>query len=502
MRIVHVASEFAPLAKVGGLGDVVHGLAREQAKLGHKVEVIIPKYDIIKYQNLDQFSLEMGDLWSFEDSSRYHNAVFSGSVDGIKVHLIEPHHNSYYFNRGRIYGESDDVERFLYFCRTVGEYLHLRGGKPDIIHLYDWPTAPLAPIIKHIYRDLGFSCGSTVLTIHNVEHQGKCSPANLSRIGLRGEDFRTDERLQDPKDPSVINLLKGGIVYSDAVTTVSPTYAKEMMTPSLGFGLDGVVRRFEHKFSGILNGLEIETWNPANDPHIAFPYPTNATFIETVVKNKEANKEALFKQLNMKPSKGPLIACISRLAHQKGPKLIIQAIHYALKQNCSFVLLGSAIDPEFQKELDNLKTTYKNHPHFHMELSFDEPLSHSLFAAADAILIPSIFEPCGLTQMIGMRYGTIPIVRKTGGLSDTVFDIDNQKIPLTERNGFTFDHPDAPSVERALKRAIACFESDKKKWKGLIQTGLTIDLSWKKSAHAYDTLYLQTLKKPPQFRAA
>ena len=502
MRIVHVATEFAPLAKAGGLGDVVYGLAREQAKMGHEVEVIIPKYDIIKCGNLENFSLEMGDLWSFEDSSRYHNAVWTGTIDNIKVHLIEPHHNSFYFNRGKIYGASDDIERFMYFCRTAGEYLHQQNKRADIVHLHDWMTAPLAPILKTIYRDLGFSFGSVVLTIHNIEHQGHCSPANLSRIGLRGEDFRTEERLQDPKKPSVINLLKGGIVYSDAFTTVSKTYAKEIASPLHGFGLDSVVRKYESKFSGILNGIETETWNPETDPFLTFTYPTNATFIDTVQKTKTANKDALFKKLNMKPSKGPLIACISRLAAQKGPKLILHAIHYALKQNASFILLGSSIDPEFEKEFYDLERIYKNHPHFHMKLTFDEAFSHELFGSADTILIPSIFEPCGLTQMIGMRYSTIPVTSKTGGLSDTVFDLDNQKIPYNQRNGFTFDHPDNASVERALKRTITCYETDKKRWRQLMQNSLNMDFSWKKSAITYNQIYTETLKKIPQITAA
>src|SRR3990167_5191560 len=339
MYIVHIASEFAPLIKVGGLGDVVHGLAKEQALQGHRVEIVLPKYDLIQYQNLKHFSLEMGDLWSFEDSSRYHNAVWSGYVNQVKALLIEPHHNQYYFNRGTVYGAHDDVERFLYFSRTACEFLHFKKERPDIIHLHDWPTAALAPIIKHIYRHLGFSYGALVLTIHNAEHQGRCSTANLSRIGLRGEDFRTTERLQDPKDPSLLNLLKGGIIYADSFTTVSPTYAKEIMTPLVGFGLDKVIRKHESRLTGILNGIELESWNPANDPCIPFPYTTNPTFIDTILKSKEVNKETLYKKLGLKASKGPLIACISRLAKQKGPRLIAEAIHYTLKQNGSFILL-------------------------------------------------------------------------------------------------------------------------------------------------------------------
>ncbi|MBM3193811.1 MAG: glycogen synthase [Chlamydiae bacterium] len=502
MYIVHIASEFAPLVKVGGLGDVVHGLAKEQALMGHDVELILPKYDIIQYQNIKNLTLEMSDLWSFEDSSRYHNAVFCGIVDNIKVHLIEAHHNHYYFNRGKVYGAPDDIERFLYFCRAVSEFLHLQKRKPDIIHIHDWPTAPIAPIIKHIYKDLGFSYGSIILTIHNIEHQGKCSPANLSRIGLRGEDFRTEERLADPKDPSILNLLKGGIVYSDAFATVSPTYAKEIMTPSSGFGLDGAVRRFEDKFSGILNGIELDCWNPASDKSLFFPYPTNATYIETILRSKEANKEALFNKLEMQPTKGPLIACISRLVKQKGPKFIIHAIDYVLKQNAAFILLGSSIDHEFENDFKELTSRYKNHPHFFAKLSFDEEFSHSLYAAADAIFMPSLFEPCGLTQMIAMRYGTVPIVHKTGGLTDTVTDIDNPKIPLILRNGFTFENPDPTSVERVLKRAISCYLTEKKRWRQLVQTGLAIDFSWKKSALSYESVYLETLKKKPDFKVA
>jgi starch synthase len=502
MYILHVASEFAPLAKVGGLGDVVHGLAREQAAMGNEVEVILPKYDTIKYKNLQNFEIEFKDLFSFEDAHRFHNSVLSGFIDEIKVHLVEAHHPHYYFNRGHIYGEPDDIERFLYFSRTVGEYLHQKKRRPDVIHLHDWPTASLAPILRHIYSHLGFSFGSIVITIHNIEHQGRCHPANLTRIGLRGEDFRTEDKMQDPHDPSIINILKGGLVYSDAITTVSPTYAKEIQTSTSGFGLDPLIRKYQSQIHGILNGIELETWNPALDPYISHPYPNNPTFIATIKNGKETNKKELFQKLGMKLTDGPLIACISRLAKQKGPKLILQAIHLALKQNASFILLGSAIDKEFEAEFQELKETYKDHPNFYMKLTYDEAFSHALYAAADAIFIPSLFEPCGLTQMIGMRYGTIPIARNTGGLSDTVFDIDNQKIPLNLRNGFIFEHPDSASVDRAIKRAITCYRQDENRWRLLIQNCMAADHGWKKSAKAYEYVYFESLKKGQSSRAA
>jgi starch synthase len=502
MYILHVASEFAPLAKVGGLGDVVHGLAREQATLGHEVEVILPKYDQIKYRNLQNFEIEYKDLFSFEDAHRYHNTIISGYIDQIKVHLVEAHHPHYYFNRGHIYGEPDDIERFLYFSRTVGEYLHQKKRRPDVIHLHDWPTAALAPILRHIYTHLGFNFGSIVTTIHNIEHQGRCHPANLTRIGLRGEDFRTEDKMQDPHDPSIVNILKGGIVYSDSVTTVSPTYAREIQTPTSGFGLDPLTRKYQSQIHGILNGIELETWNPSTDTHIPHNYPTNPTFIATIQNGKKANKTELLKRLNLTETKGPLIACITRLAKQKGPKLILHAIHYALKHNSTFILLGSALDKEFESEFKELSETYKNHPNFYMKLTYDESFSHALYAAADIILIPSLFEPCGLTQMIGMRYGTIPVARNTGGLSDTILDADNTKIALTQRNGFLFEHPDTASIERALKRAIHCYENEESKWRQLLQNAVAADHGWKKSAKAYDYVYFESLKKGPSSKAA
>lgn len=501
MKIVHVASELAPIAKVGGLGDVIHGLAKQQQQNGDEVEILLPKYDVLKYQFIEKLQLIVSDLWSFEDTFRYHNSVWSGNVDGLNISLFEAHHNQYYFNRGSVYGSLNDVERFLYFCRTVCEYLFTQKKQPDIIHLHDWPTAAVAPIIKTIYDGLGFQYGAIVLTIHNIEHQGKCHPRNLSRIGLRGEDFRTEERMQDSEDPTLINLLKGGIVYSDFLSTVSPQYAEEIKTPEYSFGLHKTVHAHAHKLNGILNGVEPECWNPSKDHFLPIKYPSNPTYVDRILKHKEENRAELCKQLAIQAPQGPLITCISRIAKQKSPKLMQRALQYTLQKEGGFILLGTPHDPHIEREFLHIKDHYKSNPHVYIGLHFDEPLAHLLYAAADAIVIPSLYEPCGLTQMISMRYGTVPIARKTGGLADTVFDIDDDSIPTRLRTGFTFQSPDELSIEKVLDRVFNCYRNEKAKWATLVQNGLSLDSSWQVAAKQYQNLYISAIKNHKRKRA-
>ena len=492
MHIIHIASEMAPIAKAGGLGDVVHGLSKEQVRAGNRVEVILPKYDIIEYRHVENLSLEMGDLWSFEDGFEYHNAVFSATVDGIETHLIESHHNQYYFNRNTIYGTLNDIERFLYFCRTTLEYLKARKISPDIIHLHDWPTAAIAPLLKKLYNTTSFNYGSVVFTIHNMEHQGSCHPRALNRIGLYGLDLRTQDLMQDPRDPSLVNLLKGGIVFSDSLTTVSPKYAHEIQTTEMSFGLSETIKKHAHKLSGILNGIELETWNPASDQSLSENYPANPTYINTILQQKKQNRDSLYEKLKMAPTGGPLIVCISRLAKQKGPKLIQSAIHDTLEKGGAFILLGSTHDKHLEKEFLHIKKHYHKHPNLYIGLTFDEKLARQVYASADAIVIPSLFEPCGLTQMISMRYGTIPIARKTGGLADTIFDIDDESTLKSERTGFLFKEPSTDELRKTLERVFECFHNQKSTWNELIQSGVKLDLGWSSSQSKYQRLYEKT----------
>jgi starch synthase len=472
MDIVQIASEFAPIAKVGGLGDVVYGLTRELERQGHTVSVILPKYDTLPYGELKGLKPLDRDLWSFDGPYPVHNAVWEAYYEGTHLLLLEPHHVQYPFSRGKIYGCTDDIDRFIYFSRAALEYLFKTGRRPDVIHCHDWPTALVPALYREIYVPLGMKVGKTVLTLHNVEHQGKCSPENLSRSGLRGVDFLTPEKMQDDKVPALINLLKGGVVYSDCVTTVSPTYEKEIQSAPLGFGLETTFVKHRAKLRGILNGIDLLFWDPMRDPWV--------TRSESQGKWKQVNRKALEGKLSLPETKGPLVVAITRLTPQKGPALIAEAILYTLERGGSFVLLGSSVDPATRAEFASIEKMAASHPQVHLHFSYDEPLAHLAYAAADMIVIPSLYEPCGLTQMIALRYGTVPIVRATGGLADTIVE---------GRNGFTFAGAERGDLRTALDRAFSLYTSHPRKWKELTQRGMACDFSWKRPVGEYLEVY-------------
>ncbi len=480
MYIVHIASELAPIAKVGGLADVVYGLAKATAAEGHQVEIILPKYDSIRYPLLQNLQPHFRDLWSFDGPYPCHNTVWSAKSDGLNLLLLEPHHTNYLFGRGRIYGCNDDVDRFIYFSRACLEYLFKSGKKPDIIHLHDWPTALIAPLYKEMYIPLGFSAGGIVLTIHNMEHQGKCAPANISRAGLRGEEYLAAEKMQDPSHPLLINLLKGGIVYSDALTTVSPTYEKEVLSEG-GSSLAPLLKK--QKIKGILNGIDSNYWNSSSDPLLSYHFGS-----ENFFRGKAVNKTELRKRLGMKESAGPLVAAIARLVPQKAPELIESALLHTLEKEGQFVLIGTSPIPEIDKHFRALQKQLSRNKNAAFFLEYDEALSHLAFAAADMVVIPSHFEPCGLTQMIALRYGAVPIARATGGLLDTVFDVDDPKVSQEKKNGFLFEAPTAEELSKTLDRAFAYFKNQGK-WELLVAQGMKQDYSWAKSTSAYIDIY-------------
>ena len=493
MHIIHITSELAPIAKVGGLADVVYGLAQELARLGHTVEIVLPKYDCLHYEQLRDLKVEFRELWSFEGPYRFNNTIWSATLAGLKVYLIEPHHPQYFFSRGVIYGCRDDIDRFVYFARTALEFLFKANKQPDAIHVHDWPTALIPVLYKEIYLPLGYQAGGTVMTIHNMEHQGKCTTQNISKIGLRGETYLTPDTMQDPYAWDHVNLLKGGIVYADQITTVSPTYIKEIQTPEGGFGLQDTLIKHRHKLTGILNGIDEDFWNPATDTHLIQRYNTHDVNSEEqldhILKAKNENKRQLRTHLRLKDENRPLVASVTRLVPQKGPELIKHAILHTLEIGGQFALLGSASNPMTAHEFEELKLKLLHHGQAAVLIDKDETLAHLIFASADMFIIPSLFEPCGLTQMISLRYGTVPIARVTGGLADTVHDIDTSARPLQERNGFTFDYPDLEGVNWALGRAITCYKTDPKKWRSIIRNGINMDYSWKHTAQDYVKVY-------------
>jgi starch synthase len=495
MHIVHVASELAPLAKVGGLADVILGLCRELSWKGHDVDIIIPKYDCMDSEQIRDLTIEQKDLMSFYQGEWFSNTIWMGWVENLKVYFIEPHHPRFFFNRGCFYGCDDDIERFIYFSRVAMEFMYKRPLEPDIIHLHDWQTAIMAPLQKDMYKPLGFNRPKVVLTIHNMEYQGKCSPVDISAIGMNGIDYLQASKMQDNLHPGLINLLKAGIVYSDFVTTVSPNYAKEVLVTEGGRGLEATLQQYQSKFAGILNGIDYSYWNPEIDRFLPAHYsiremPANKKDRNTLDK-KAFIKKILRERLLLAEDHRPIVGCITRLVPQKGIDLIKHTIRHIVEKKGQFILLGSSPIPSIAEEFHRLKHQYADHPHIHLSLYHQEELAHMIYAGCDMFIVPSIFEPCGLTQMIALKYGSVPIVRRTGGLADTIIDIDHSSLPLEERNGYIFDYPDAKGIDSALDRAIYCWFEEPDKWRNLMINGMKIDYSWNRSSNLYLDIYKQ-----------
>lgn len=497
MHIVHIASELAPLAKVGGLADVLLGLSRELSWKGHDVDIIIPKYDCMDSNEVRDLAIVQADLMSFYEGKWFSNTIWTGWVENLRVYFIDPHHPRYFFNRGCFYGCDDDIERYLYFCRTSMEFLFKQQVRPDILHMHDWQTAIIPVLHKDIYRDLGMGNTKFVFTIHNMEYQGKCLPENLDHIGLKGKDYLAPGKMQDPENLQLINLLEAGIVYSDFFTTVSPSYAKEIQTPPEGRNLESVVIRHKEKFKGILNGVDYSYWNPEIDRYL----PVHFSPREMPINKKDRNtldKKAYIKKLTrerlmLAEEYNPIVASITRLVPQKGLELIKHTLHRTLEKGGQFVLLGSSPIPSVNTEFHALRHEFIDNPNVSINLNYQEDLAHMIFAAADMVVVPSIFEPCGLTQMIALKYGAIPIVRRTGGLSDTIFDVDTSGLKFEETNGYTFDKPDNKSLDGALDRAIDCWLHNPERWRKLMINAMNIDYSWNKSSNLYLEIY-QKLK--------
>ncbi|XP_024531361.1 probable starch synthase 4, chloroplastic/amyloplastic isoform X1 [Selaginella moellendorffii] len=490
LYVVHIAAEMAPVAKVGGLGDVVTGLSRSLQRKDHLVEIILPKYDCMDYDRIKNLKVLDMELLSFFDNQTFKNKVWLGTVEGLPVYFIEPFHPANFFTRRTVYGERDDFRRFTYFCRAALEFLLQSNKRPDIIHSHDWTSAAVAPLYWDIYVPLGLNSARLAFTCHNFEYQGTESPAALAAFGLNVQQQFRQDRMQDSFMHDRVNLLKGGIVFSNIVTTVSPTYAQEVRAPEAGRGLQVALSVHSNKFYGILNGIDVEAWDPSYDPILQHQYSAED------LSGKAANKASLQSQLRLNvDKKRPLIGCITRLVPQKGVHLIRHAIYHTAEKGGQFVLLGSSPVPEIQREFEELSYKFEGHSDVRLLLKYDEPLAHSIYAASDIFVIPSVFEPCGLTQMIAMRYGSIPVVRRTGGLNDSVFDVDDTTIPEEKRNGFSFSAAEIQGLNYALDRAIKYYLEKPGWWQQLVKKTMRLDFSWDSSADQYIELYRQAINR-------
>ena len=471
MKIVMVASESRPFCKTGGLADVVYSLSKELALLKHDVSVIIPFYQTVK--NTIKTPVKLIDTFVINMSWRHQEAkVYETEADGVTFYLIE----HWYFDRSNIYGDSDDGERFAFFTLAAREFLMRRKETPQIIHIHDWQPGMLITAIKEVqwYRDR-FHKTRFVMTIHNPAFQGM-----LDRDAL-GNLYNLPESLYDEGKVRLdgrVSTLKAGIVYADKVTTVSPTHHSELLTPEGGMHLDGVLNLREWDFCGILNGIDYLEFDPSNDKAIAMQYDSS-----TLVAGKKANHDALLKELNLKDYGQPLYSVVSRLTWQKGLDLLFPTIEELCNRGCNVVILGSG-ERQYEVELEKLRAKYPDKMAIY--IGYNDALAHRIYAASDFFMMPSLFEPCGLGQMIAQRYGTLPIVRRTGGLKDSVINYDGGNLETS--NGFGFDnyHPDDMKYT-----SIYAFDAyqDKKVITRLMKNAMETDNSWTKSAKSYLGLY-------------
>ncbi|KAL4205256.1 hypothetical protein AMTRI_Chr01g136420 [Amborella trichopoda] len=493
MHIIHVTAEMAPIAKVGGLGDVVTGLSRACLLRGHKVEIMLPFYECIQKQQIEDLC-EDGTYKSFHNGNWVSIRAYRGAVSGIPVILIQP--SNHFFKGPSVYGGSyNELEAYLFFSRACLEYIQVYGTQPDVMHVHEWQTGALPILYWDMYHNLSIKKPRLVLTIHNLEYYGECRVEQFSMCGLDGSFYATVEKAADDRtighNPERLSLLKGGIVYSNAVTTVSPTYLKETLCS--GWLASTLIRHHE-KYLGILNGIDIALWNPATDVFLP------ANFHEQNIEGKLICKHYIQRGLGLDPEcsvlggclqhnvRKPLVICITRLVAQKGLHLINSAIQHIQEIGGQMVLLGKAPDARVNHEFEYLASVYNGGCNIRVLLTYSEELSHMLYAAADMVLVPSMYEPCGLAQMIGMRYGAVPIVRKTGGLADTVFDMDDQA-NLDKANGFVFEGIDEGSLKFTLERAFRYYKEKPEQWMETVLKVMRIDNSWNNAAGKYIDVY-------------
>jgi len=482
--IVHITPEMAPVAKIGGLADVVFGLTRELAIRGNHVEVVLPKYDNLRYDQIWGLQEAYRDLWVPWYDGAIHCSVYFGFVHERKCFFIESHSQDDFFNRGSTYGFEDDAMRYAFFSRAAMEFLFKAGKHPDIVHCHDWQTALVPVLLYEIYQHLGMSHPRACLTIHNFQHQGLTGMEMLRASGLhKPEHFFDYNRLRDNNNPFALNLLKGGIVYSNFVNTVSPRYAFESKDQEQGFGLEPTLHTHHMKYGGVVNGIDYDVWNPEVDTRIPIRYGADS------LDDKYDNKRALRGRLLLADSDKPIVAFIGRLDPQKGLELVRHAVFFSLERGAQFVLLGSSPNHSINADFWGLKQMLNDSPDCHLEIGFDEDLAHLIYAGADLMVVPSRFEPCGLTQLIAMRYGTVPVVRAVGGLADTVFDKDHSRRPMHQRNGYVFANYDNAGLESALGRAISCYFQHPEQFRDLMTNGMRADYSWNISAGDYLNIY-------------
>ena len=483
MQIVFAASECTPFAKTGGLADVVGALPRELVKLGHQVSVFLPFYARVRsfIEGEPKYAARSLTI-PFRSSNRFANVIDGGQRDGVQYYFIDCPE---FFDRKELYGSggvdyTDNAERFGLFCRAVVEASKLIGV-PDIFHVHDWQAALIPVYLRTLYApDPAFQNAATVLTIHNAAFQGKFPPATTELLLFPWEIFTMDKLEQYDR----FNFLKGGVVYSDLLTTVSRKYAQEIQTAEFGEQLEGVLRLRAADLRGILNGVDYALWNPAADPNLAAHYSPED------LAGKRACRADLLHAFGLETvaETTPVIGIVSRLATQKGFGIVAQIVEELADRDLAVVALGAG-DPYYERLLRGW--AFRHPATVAARFGYDDALAHKIEAGADMFLMPSLYEPSGLNQMYSLKYGTVPIVRATGGLDDTIEEWDAEKGTGT---GFKFSGYDPQNLLIEIDRAIEAF-NDKDGWTRLMRNGMARDYSWSGPAKEYVKVYEQAAQK-------
>ena len=476
--IAFIGSECHPFVKTGGLGDVMYALPRQMVKLNCDVRVILPRYACIpqkfqeKMEYRGEFYMDLGNT-----GRNYYVGIMEYVCDGVVYDFID---NQEFFSSGNPYTNLvDDIPKYCFFSKAALAALNYLNWIPDIVHCHDWQAALVPVYLRTLFKDSPVGHARSILTIHNLRFQGIYNiPTIRYWSGLPNEVFQMGALKDGYQDA---NMLKGGIAYADRVTTVSGTYAGEIQTAEYGEHLEGHLRYHSGKLRGIVNGIDYDMWNPATDPALAEHYD-----LGNVLDHKMANKLALQKELGLEQDEGKfVIGLISRLTNQKGLDLVSSIIPMVLDGNTQVVVLGTG-DREYEDTFRYYESAHRGT--FCACIQYDEARAHRIYAGADALLVPSRFEPCGLTQLNAMHYGTLPIVRETGGLKDTV---EPYNTFTGDGNGFTFDRYDAGLLLDAINRAKTLYFTNRYHWDEVVQRDMAKDVSWENSARQYKNLYLE-----------
>lgn len=475
MNVLFAVSECVPFIKSGGLADVAGALPKELKKMGTEVRVILPKYGLIA----DHFKEDMKLVEVINVKVGWRNqycGIEKLEYEDVTYYFID---NEYYFKRDTLYGHYDDGERYAFFCRAVLDAIPHLGFDIDVIHCHDWHTGMINFLLNAQYRHRKeYLKIRTVFTIHNLQFQGVFPREIVHDLLNLDESYMSEDQIEFY---GCVSFMKAAIVSSDAITTVSPTYRNEIQMPYYGEKLDGLLRHRNYALIGILNGIDAEMYSPEEDTMIAANYRPDQ------IELKQVNKKFLQNRFDLPVSREtPIIAIVSRLTNQKGLALIKRVFHEIIRNDIQFITLGTG-DAEFEEFFKYMEWLYPKKVRTH--IGFDEKLAHQIYAGSDMFLMPSKFEPCGLGQLIALRYGTIPIVRETGGLNDTVHAYNEV---TGEGNGFSFTNYNAHDMLYTIERAIY-FYYQRQTWKHLVKQAMEQDYSWVQSAKKYNNLYSHTI---------